>query len=318
MSDDFETGGFSVDWDEQVIDGGDLAVTEAAALHGTYGLSFVIDDTTRMYTGRFSDSDQSEVSFRFYIDINSLTMADGGEFVIFSTYNEAWDGVHYLYIHREDPYYYLVVRDAVDGAWDFEESFIITDEPHCIETYWKASTGVGQNDGIIKCWLDNVLEVDESTVDSDLEAIAYYAIDCNNLDAGTYGTYYVDDFVIRRDDDSRIGSWSTTLSLAGVLTSAGAITKKAKKNLSGILSFAGVVVKKTSVSLSGVLTSAGAMSRKIFKSLAGTITSSGSISKKMFKSLAGTLTSTGSVVTDHILTYIANKVYKYRAKRTKK
>ena len=44
----FETGDFS-EWDASVTDGGDLSVTNGAALFGSYGLSALIDDLTTIY-----------------------------------------------------------------------------------------------------------------------------------------------------------------------------------------------------------------------------------------------------------------------------
>jgi len=106
-------------------------------------------------------------------------------------------------------------------------------------------------------------------------------------------------------------------SFAGTLTSAGNVGKKTMKALAGTLTSAGTIAKKVFMLFTGALTSAGAVSKKSMKALAGTLTSAGSISKKVLKLLAGTLTSSGSVLSELIKTYIANKVYQYRAKRIK-
>jgi hypothetical protein len=44
FSDGFESGDFSA-WSSATTDGGDLSVTSAAALAGSYGMQALIDDT---------------------------------------------------------------------------------------------------------------------------------------------------------------------------------------------------------------------------------------------------------------------------------
>jgi hypothetical protein len=69
--------------------------------------------------------------------------------------------------------------------------------------------------------------------------------------------------------------------LAGTLTTAGTLAgiKTALKSIAGTLTTAGAVTKQTQRSLSGTLTTAGAVLKRIAKVLAGTLTTAGSLTK---------------------------------------
>lgn len=87
--------------------------------------------------------------------------------------------------------------------------------------------------------------------------------------------------------------------LTGTLTSSGAIVRKVFKVLAGTLTSAGTIVKKTFKTFAGTLTSSGTLTSQIVRIylqvVGGTLTSSGALVRKTFKPLAGTLTSVGTV-----------------------
>lgn len=87
-----------------------------------------------------------------------------------------------------------------------------------------------------------------------------------------------------------------SFSLAGMFTSAGDVYKEATRYLDGLLTSSGEVTKKPIVSFDGTFTSSGTLVGKTLKALAGLFTSSGDITKKeTATSKAGTLTSSGVV-----------------------
>ena len=83
--------------------------------------------------------------------------------------------------------------------------------------------------------------------------------------------------------------------LAGTLTSAGALTKQVRRALAGTLSSAGALARQAGKALAGTLSSAGTLARRTNKILAGTLTSAGALVKQTRKALAGTLTSSGTL-----------------------
>ena len=91
----------------------------------------------------------------------------------------------------------------------------------------------------------------------------------------------------------------TKTSKAGVLEMSGALgtLKSVTKALAGAISFAGSTVGKAKKSLSGTLTSAATLVGKAKKSLTGALTSAATLTKKSAKPLAGVLTSSGALGT---------------------
>jgi hypothetical protein len=82
---------------------------------------------------------------------------------------------------------------------------------------------------------------------------------------------------------------------AGALTSAGAITKRTASAKAGSLTTSGVAIKRTASTKAGTLTSAGTVARRAGKSTAGTLTSSGTATRRTSKGVAGTLSSSGAL-----------------------
>ncbi len=91
----------------------------------------------------------------------------------------------------------------------------------------------------------------------------------------------------------------TILSLAGALSTAGLLVsiKTALQSVAGTLSTTGAVVREAAKPLSGTMTSAGTLARNISTSLAGTLTTAGTVVKETITTLTGALSSVGSVAT---------------------
>lgn len=83
---------------------------------------------------------------------------------------------------------------------------------------------------------------------------------------------------------------------AGSLTSAGAITRRTASTKAGTLTSAGTATKRTSKGIAGTLSSAGALSaiRTVLMAIAGALGMGGALSKRTATTEAGTLTSSGA------------------------
>jgi len=90
---DLESGDLS-EFDATATDSGDLSADAAAALAGTnYGLKCVIDDTNAIYgTANLSPPASGILRGRFYLDPNSLTMANGDAFRVLRLWDTAGGG----------------------------------------------------------------------------------------------------------------------------------------------------------------------------------------------------------------------------------
>lgn len=204
FSDGFESGDMS-NWGTETDTEGDMNVTEAAALHGTYGLAVLIDDTTNMRLEDPTPNGETTYRCRFYFDPNSMTIPEDKNFLIFC------GGKFYLRIKNTwaAQKYFLQVFDEADGGWDANSgNYEITDEPHYIEMDWKAATGAGQNDGHLSLYVDGVLKETLSNIDSDTEYVDSIRIGAvDEIDATVSGTFYLDDFA-SNNDGSEIGEYS--------------------------------------------------------------------------------------------------------------
>ena len=85
--------------------------------------------------------------------------------------------------------------------------------------------------------------------------------------------------------------------VAGTATSSGAISQQVARAVNGVLATAGALVKQTQRALTGGLTTAGALTtiKAALLSVTGTLTSSGALTTQAVKTLAGVLSSSSTV-----------------------
>ena len=206
FSDGFESGDLTA-WDASATDSGDLSATEAAALHGTYGLDIFIDGTGAIYVQDDTPAGETRYRARFYIDPNGLTMGDGDNFVCFRGYKAAGDVRNLIVLLRYTiaAGYKIQLKERTD-ANNYSAAgtqYVITDEPHCVEFDWEASSGA--NDGWFSLWIDGVFKETVAGIDNDTHIMDYIRLGApGDLDAGTENTFFIDDFA-SNDDGSEIG-----------------------------------------------------------------------------------------------------------------
>lgn len=86
--------------------------------------------------------------------------------------------------------------------------------------------------------------------------------------------------------------------LAGTVTTSGALAKQANKDLAGAVASAGSVTRTALKALAGTASSAGALAKAVAKpGLAGSSTPVGALAKQVNKALSGVLTSSGALTT---------------------
>lgn len=220
---DHSTGDLS-QYDSTVTDGGDLSVTEAAALAGTtYGMQFGIDDTTAMEAqADFSiDASDTAIRVRYYFDINSLYMEDANEF-----YTQYCSGPGILWlikIRKNVANYELLWRVYDDSNGSHESGYVtFTDEPHYVELLVERAATDVSSDASVQMWIDGNSEFSASGFDiyDRLLAVSRIEMAVKYVSAAVAGTIYVDQLVVR-NDDTEIGPvpaggdpLSTTMRLA--------------------------------------------------------------------------------------------------------
>lgn len=209
FSDGFESGNLSA-WSSSAIDGGNLSAAAAAALHGSYGLSSVINDTTSIYVQDDTPNTKKRLRLRFYIDPNGLTMANNNQFRVYAAYNSSWGNTFFIYFTYKSSAYNISVYNQKDSGSIDTAMYVITDEPHWIEVDWKASSATGANDGTTELIIDGVSKETITGIDNDTKEVSNTRFGASyGIDAGTSGTFYLDDFV-SNDDGSSIGPVADT------------------------------------------------------------------------------------------------------------
>jgi len=213
-----QTGDLS-QYDSTVTDGGDLSVTAAANMSGTnsYGLQCLIDVGNDAMYGQMNQTDPGggKLRLRSYVNPNGLTMGEGEAFSIL-TLNTTEAGVSYLayvnFLYTVATGYRVRIAAREDDNTYFETVAInITDDVHYIEAYIQQAATNVSSDGSIAWWIDGIAQT-EVTGKDNFDAFA----NISNLqfgtpaflDAGTSGTFYLDEF-LANDDGSEIGAVTT-------------------------------------------------------------------------------------------------------------
>jgi hypothetical protein len=217
FADGFEGGNLNA-WSSAVTDGGHLSAAVAAKLHGSYGLSCYIADTTSMYVQDNTPTAETRYRCRFYIDPNNLAMSNNDDFLVFGSICVDATGCHYLFLKYTTAagYSIYVVGIKDNTEWSYTGNYVITDAPHCIEIDCKISSGVGQNNGTIELLIDGVSKETLTGLDNDTKAIDIIKLGAiSYIDAGTSGTLFLDDFN-SNNDGALIGMIINTAAIVGV------------------------------------------------------------------------------------------------------
>lgn len=202
-----ETGDLT-EWSSTSTGGGDLSVTAAAALGGSYGMAILINDTATKYADKNVSAPASgKLRYRFYFDPNSLTMAGGDSFYISRVYIVG------------APFYMLLVRLRKNGAVlelgatayndagvVSTQSLTISDAPHYAEfSFVRASSNVA-SDGSLQMWVDGADFYTWAALDNydAFAVLQIISLEASGLDAGTSGTIYLDELQAN-DDGAAIG-----------------------------------------------------------------------------------------------------------------
>jgi len=199
------------EFNSTVTDGGDLYWDNSAtakAVAGTQGaMACLIDDTTAIYGLTAQLTQAAQVRFRFYIDPNSLTMANEDSFVIcyVSQKGGLYDQICQLYLaYTTATGYYLIWSTRGDTVSTVGyDTCTITDAPHYIECLVvRAATDVS-SDGSMQWWVDGVDQGTTGSIDnynqmSDQPWRFHFGAYAS-VDAGTSGTFFIDEIVVNND-----------------------------------------------------------------------------------------------------------------------
>jgi hypothetical protein len=198
FADSFESGSFSA-WKSTSTNGGNLSVSPAAAMLGSFGMQAVIGNTAAMYAQDKTPNAEPRYRARFYFNPNGITMAAGDMHTIFYGFSGTTSVLRVDFLY--DGAVYQVRARALDNAstWSATPWFTISNGPHAIEFDWQAATAAGANNGSLTLWLDGVQQSSVGGINNDTRRIDTIELGpVTGIDAGTSGTEFFDAFESRR------------------------------------------------------------------------------------------------------------------------
>jgi hypothetical protein len=200
FADGFESGALSA-WSANRIDGGDLSVSASAALVGSNGMQVVVDDTVSIYVTDELPNAETRYRARFYLNPNSISMADGMDFYIFTGYDTS--SVFQVQLGFSAGNYRIRLRQQNDSNTTTSTAWInIANGSNVIEIEWWAASAAGANNGGANLWInsnDGNPSASLSNLDNDIRRIEFVRLGAiSGLNAGTLGTYYLDALESRR------------------------------------------------------------------------------------------------------------------------
>lgn len=215
---DHESGDFSHYMDVDA-DGGDLSITQQAALGGTrYGLQVQVDDSHRAfaYAALETPSTTGLVRVRFYIDPNGLLMDHLAQVNVLHLLNSSGTGnFASLKLMRINGRYFLrgIMIDD-NGVHRETEVWPISDEPHSVEIKVRRASSAASNDASYETWIDGARKKTMTGVDSyeKFESFQYLSVGLNGIAGNVRGVYYLDELVVN-EDGREIGPHATTMSV---------------------------------------------------------------------------------------------------------
>jgi len=202
----FETGDLT-EWDSN---SGNVSTDSNAKYIGNYGAKYTISAADAYLLEDNAFADQAEIYLRFYINFNSLSMANGEVFWIVRLQNDAGTDTARLQLYSDGTNYYLYLKIYDDGGSSYnlpgigldgwQCNSIIDQNWHYIEIHFKAGSGT---DGIAEFWVDGTSRGSKTDLDSDAKRIGKIYLGAIGVDANTSATIYIDDVVI---DTTSIGA----------------------------------------------------------------------------------------------------------------
>lgn len=294
----FETGDLT-EFSSAVTDGGNLSAQVAAALHGSYGLNCLINDTNEIYVQDDTPNNETRHRGRFYVDPNTLTITNGQVISLAKGLIITPSGAFGVYLKflTATGYYISAWSRKDDGSFLYTSDYAITDAVHWVEVDWKASSAALANNGFTSLWIDTLTAPKEtlSNIDNDTRVIDLTRLGPQNIAASTSGTIYLDDYDWN-NTGSAIGGVTYQATHTGLLVPEGALNKKIYQIPAGLIIPSGALIKKPAQILIGSQTNTGILVKKVSQTNSGDITPSGVLNKKVSQTHIGAVTFTGTLI----------------------
>jgi hypothetical protein len=202
FEDSFESGDFSA-WSGVLDDGGDLSVSQAAALGGTWGLQATVNDTHGLYVQDDSPEGEHYFDGQFFFDPNGF---DPGEALgrrrvrVFVAFEAPSRRLMAIVLRRLNGQYALMGRVRQDDGSQADTPFTdITDEPHTVSFQWRRSSGPDASDGSFRLRIDGVEVAALTGLDDSISTVDFTRMGAISVKPGATGVMYWDSLFTWRD-----------------------------------------------------------------------------------------------------------------------
>jgi serine protease len=197
FADGFESGNLAA-W-SGANNPGKMSVTAGAALVDSAGLRMTLDSNTNLFLTDNSPAAETRYRMRFYLDPNSMAMAQKDSFITFYGYHNNTTSVLRIDLRYFNGNYQVRTGLLLDSStWNFTPFYSISDASHTIEVDWQAASAPGANNGGLTLFIDGLMKPPLTSRDNDTWRIDRARFGAIGVDTGTRGTFYLDDFVSQR------------------------------------------------------------------------------------------------------------------------
>jgi subtilisin family serine protease len=200
--DGFESNNLS-GWSASSTDGGDLSVTGAAALVGSFGLQAFVNDTNSLFVEDDHPSAESRFRARFYLDPHTFDPGvAGGHFrtrIFLALQASPSRRLVAIVLKFQDGQYSLMARVRLDDDTTVDTPFTtITAASHYVEFDWTQSTSPVAADGSLSLWIDGAPAGTLSNLNNNAGGVDLARMGVLSLKAGASGIIYFDAYESRR------------------------------------------------------------------------------------------------------------------------
>jgi len=176
-----------------------------AALAGTSGgMAVFIDDQSSHYgETRFASLTADAYRYRFYVDPNGLEVVDWKNFIL-ARAQSGWTAQQWIVLRGLNGGHELraVVRED-SGQVRYSGFYPVTDAEHYVEMLVRYASGPAAADGLVELWIDGLAVGQVGSLDiydADKRPDRFQLGAVWGVDAGTLGTLYLDEVIVREGE----------------------------------------------------------------------------------------------------------------------
>jgi RHS repeat-associated protein len=199
FKDAFESDDLSA-WSSAQTDNGDLSVTSASPIQGSYSLQATADSQNTMYVEDDNPSAETVYHARFYFNPNSISASTGDSLAIFQGRDASGNVVFQVRIRKTASGYQIGTMSIDDNQQEVDSSWSpLFNVLHAIELEWQAASAPDANDGHSTLWVDNEDVNGTTSVDNDTARVEDVEMGILSPSSSNFsGTVYFDDFTSNR------------------------------------------------------------------------------------------------------------------------